>query len=43
MWLGESDAETVSRTGDWNWLDPIKIPGSNHRVLLVGNPSRGKT
>jgi len=43
MWLGESDAETVSRTGGWNWLDTIKIPGSDHRVLLVGNPSSPKT
>ncbi|MGC1383274.1 MAG: 16S rRNA (guanine(527)-N(7))-methyltransferase RsmG [Candidatus Acidiferrales bacterium] len=38
MWLGESDAEIVSRTSNWNWHDPIQIPGSDHRCLLIGKP-----
>lgn len=39
LWLGEDDCTTISRKSEWNWRDPIHIPGSKRRFLLVGSPS----
>ncbi len=38
-----SRCEAISHTRNWSWRDPIKIPGSDHRVLLIGQPSRSAT
>jgi 16S rRNA (guanine527-N7)-methyltransferase len=39
LWLGATDAERVSLRHGWRWREPIKIPGSHRRVLLMGRPS----
>ncbi len=38
LWLGESDVEKIRAITDWTWLEPIKIPDSDRRFLLVGSP-----
>lgn len=40
LWLGESDVDKLRRKNAWSWLDPIKIPRSDRRFLLVGTPLR---
>jgi 16S rRNA (guanine527-N7)-methyltransferase len=40
LWLGESDIDRLGRIKTWSWLDPIKIPQSDRRFLLVGSPRR---
>jgi 16S rRNA (guanine527-N7)-methyltransferase len=39
LWVGEEDAEAISRAAGWNWSDKILIPGSARRVLLTGSAS----
>ncbi len=39
LWLGAADAERVSAGAGWGWREPISIPRSNRRVLLVGRPA----
>src|SRR5713226_1494788 len=39
LWLGAADAEGVSSSHGWRWKEPIEIPGSHRRVLLIGRPS----
>jgi len=36
LWLGAADAKDVSSRRGWRWREPIEIPGSQRRVLLVG-------
>jgi 16S rRNA (guanine527-N7)-methyltransferase len=36
LWLGMDDAQLLSKITGWNWREPIIMPGSNRRVLLVG-------
>jgi 16S rRNA (guanine527-N7)-methyltransferase len=38
LWLGEADSADLSRESGWNWRDPIHIPGSERRFLLIGSP-----
>lgn len=38
LWVGESDAQSIASTSDWAWQDPLHIPGSRRRYLLVGSP-----
>jgi 16S rRNA (guanine527-N7)-methyltransferase len=38
LWLGEKDCRAISNDSSWNWRDPIRIPGSRSRCLLVGSP-----
>jgi 16S rRNA (guanine527-N7)-methyltransferase len=38
MWLGEEDANEISRSPSWIWHEPIKIPQSQRRFLLIGSP-----
>jgi 16S rRNA (guanine527-N7)-methyltransferase len=40
LWLGDNDASAVSKTRQWEWRDPIRIPCSKRRFLLVGSPIR---
>jgi 16S rRNA (guanine527-N7)-methyltransferase len=40
MWLGEEDANSISRNTQWTWHELIKIPQSQRRFLLVGCPVR---
>ncbi|HUJ30786.1 MAG TPA: 16S rRNA (guanine(527)-N(7))-methyltransferase RsmG [Candidatus Acidoferrum sp.] len=39
LWLGEDDARDVSKSSDWIWLPPTRIPGTERRSLLVGSRS----
>jgi 16S rRNA (guanine527-N7)-methyltransferase len=36
LFLGERDAQEVSRMGGWTWELPIRIPGSSRRCILSG-------
>jgi 16S rRNA (guanine527-N7)-methyltransferase len=36
LWLGEEDASSVKRIETLHWRDPILIPGSKRRFLVVG-------
>jgi 16S rRNA (guanine527-N7)-methyltransferase len=36
LWLGEHDATQVSKEVSWKWEDPLPIPGSLRRTVLVG-------
>jgi 16S rRNA (guanine527-N7)-methyltransferase len=36
LWLGQEDATVLSAQRDWDWGDPLRVPGSDHRVLLIG-------
>jgi len=36
LWLGASDANQITQKREWKWADPIRIPQSNHRVILPG-------
>ena len=36
LWLGEEDASKISRSSQWKWVDPIRIPQSERRVILHG-------
>ena len=38
LWLGTEDSNLLTRTRDWNWALPVKIPESRQRVLLMGAP-----
>lgn len=38
LWLGADASETVRRQIEWNWRDPILIPGSRRRNILIGSP-----
>jgi len=38
LWLGESDCRLISGDVFWHWRDPIRIPISRSRFLLVGSP-----
>lgn len=40
LWLGADDAGRLQRTTDWVWQEPIQMPRSERRVLLVGLPRR---
>jgi 16S rRNA (guanine527-N7)-methyltransferase len=39
LWLGESDASELSKHEAWSWREPIKIPASDRRFILVGRPA----
>lgn len=40
LWLGEEDSILISRTPNWSWELPIRIPDSARRVIQVGQRSR---
>jgi 16S rRNA (guanine527-N7)-methyltransferase len=37
LWLGEKDASDISGVPGWKWREPLKIPMSERRFLLVGS------
>jgi len=39
LWLGEHDSVKVASEGPWVWHNPIPVPGSLSRKLLVGTAS----
>lgn len=36
LWLGGKDAEKISSASSWVWGEPIRIPQSRSRFLIVG-------
>ena len=42
LWISGKDAAEIARTPEWSWREPIHIPGSRARFLLVGSPTRAK-
>ena len=42
LWISGQDAAEIARTPGWSWQDPIHIPGSRARFLLIGSPARAK-
>lgn len=43
LWIGEDDAMAIRRTGkELIWSDPVPIPLSNRRVILVGQKAPGR-
>jgi 16S rRNA (guanine527-N7)-methyltransferase len=36
LWIGGRDLEEVKRIGGWEWREPIGVPNSLQRYLLVG-------
>ena len=36
LWVGGRDIEEVKRIGGWSWKEPIAIPHSLQRFLLIG-------
>ncbi len=39
LWLGESEARRLCRFPRWSWREPMEVPQSLRRVLLVGKPT----
>jgi 16S rRNA (guanine527-N7)-methyltransferase len=39
LWVGEDDSAKIAATAGWNWDSPVRIPASEHRVLLIGSKS----
>jgi len=37
LWVGEDDGAVIARSSGWRWQNPIRIPRSRRRVLLVGS------
>jgi hypothetical protein len=40
LWVGGRDIEEVKKIAGWNWREPIAIPHSLQRFLLVGVKSK---
>jgi 16S rRNA (guanine527-N7)-methyltransferase len=38
LWLGQDDATSISKAGEWTWSEPRQIPGSRQRFVLSGMP-----
>ena len=38
LWTAKDTAQEICADVHWNWLEPISIPQSKQRVLLVGQP-----
>lgn len=39
LWVGLQDARRISTVEGWTWQEPIAIPGTKTRMLLVGERS----
>ncbi len=38
LWLGTEDAKRIATFPEWTWNEPIAIPGSLRRCLVIGSP-----
>jgi 16S rRNA (guanine527-N7)-methyltransferase len=43
LWLGAEDASKVRNMGGWDWQEPIAIPQSLRRYILIGAKVDGAT
>lgn len=41
LWVGSRDLDEVRRIGSWTWREPIPVPQSLRRYLLVGSSVQG--
>ncbi len=41
LWLGREGAQRLARSRGWRWRDPIAVPASSRRVVLVGEKETG--
>ena len=41
LWLGAGDVKEVEKLGGWSWGEPVPVPQSLRRVVLVGTKSAG--
>ena len=39
LWLGEDECKSISTDPSFAWREPLHIPGSQRRFILVGTPS----
>jgi 16S rRNA (guanine527-N7)-methyltransferase len=39
LWLGEDECRRISADSSYSWHDPLRIPGSKRRFILVGSPN----
>jgi 16S rRNA (guanine527-N7)-methyltransferase len=39
LWLGSPDSVKLTQSKGWRWNQPITIPHSQRRVILVGSPT----
>jgi 16S rRNA (guanine527-N7)-methyltransferase len=37
LWIGSSDLERVVKISGWSWLEPIRVPQSLRRLIIVGS------
>jgi 16S rRNA (guanine527-N7)-methyltransferase len=37
LWIGADDASELRKTLAWSWREPVSIPGSDRRVILIGS------
>src|SRR5437016_10631932 len=37
LWIGARDLDEIQRINTWDWQEPIPVPHSMRRLLLVGN------
>src|SRR5437764_6644422 len=37
LWVGERDVAEIQKTPAWDWREPIPVPNSLRRLLLVGD------
>ena len=40
LWIGGRDLDQAHRRTDWEWREPIAVPQSLRRYLLVGSRKR---
>jgi 16S rRNA (guanine527-N7)-methyltransferase len=38
LWLGEEETRSISGDPTWTWREPIHLPRSKRRFILVGSP-----
>src|ERR1700734_814542 len=43
LWIGGRDLDQARRGADWEWREPIPVPQSLRRYLLVGSRKRGES
>lgn len=41
LWLGARDLDEIRGTENWEWQEPIPVPQSLRRVILVGSKAKG--
>ena len=37
LWLGEEDSRRISKSPNWKWENPVRVPRAERRVILHGS------